>query len=196
MNLDKRPKLNKKIIVGDFKDFYWLKKELVSFCREIGINSSGGKIEIADRISEYLKTGKVIKKTATKKLKLPKSVEPITKDTIIGIEYRSYREKKDFLKSIIGKQFHFTAHLLDYFKQNAGKKSYSDFIDEWYKEQELKKDPIFIKEIAPQFEYNTYIRDFTKDNPNKTRKEAIKYWKIKKSLRGDNKYNKSDLELL
>jgi len=196
MNLDKRPKLNKKIIVGDFKDFYWLKKELVSFCREIGINSSGGKIEIADRISEYLKTGKVIKKTATKKLKLPKSVEPITKDTIIGIEYRSYREKKDFLKSIIGKQFHFTVHLLDYFKQNAGKKSYSDFIDEWYKEQELKKDPSFVKKIAPQFEYNTYIRDFTKDNPNKTRKEAIKYWKIKKSLRGNNVYKRSDLELL
>jgi len=66
-------------------------------------------------------------------------------------------------------------------------------IKEWYKEQEQKKDPKFIKEIAPQFEYNTYIRDFTKDNPDKNRSEAIKYWKIKKSKRGDNKYSKSDL---
>jgi hypothetical protein len=28
----------------------------------------------------------------------------------------------------------------------------------------LRKAPDFVKEIAPQFEYNTYIRDFLKDN--------------------------------
>jgi hypothetical protein len=76
---------------------------------------------------------------------------------------------------------------------NTGKKTYGDLIQEWHKEQELKKDPKFIKKIAPQFEYNIYIRDFTKDNPNRKRSEAIKYWKIKKSKRGDNKYSKSDL---
>jgi hypothetical protein len=37
------------------------------------------------------------------------------------------------------------------------------------------------------------FRDFLKDNPNKTRNDAIKYWKIKKSKPGDNKYSKHDL---
>ena len=192
---NKRPKLNKDIRIEDFRDFYWLKKELVSFCREVGISSGGGKIEITNRIIEYLKTGKVTKKPAIKKAKLPKATKPITEETIIGIEYRSYKEKKEFLKSVIGKQFHFTIHILDYFKKNTGKKTYGDLIKEWHKERELKKDSNFVKEIAPQFEYNTYIRDFTKDNPNKTRKEAIKYWKIKKALRGNNLYKRSDLEL-
>ncbi len=175
---NKRPNLNKSISIKDFKDFYWLKVELVDFCREIGISSRGGKIEIANRITEYLETGKVVKIATTRKPKLPKTTEPITKDTIIGIEYRTYKEKKEFLQSVIGNQFHFTIHLLDYFKYNTGKKTYGDLINEWYKEQELKKDPNFIKKIAPQFEYNTYIRDFMKDNPNKTRNDAIKYWKI------------------
>ena len=165
----------------------------MSFCREIGISSSGGKIEIANRILEYIETGKVAENISTKKPKLPKPTQPITKDTIIGIEYRSYKEKKDFFQLVIVKQFHFTVHLLDYFKQNSGKKTYSDFINEWYKEQELKKDPNFVKEIAPQFEYNTYIRDFTKDNPNKSRNDAIKLWKIKRAKPGSNKYSKSDL---
>jgi len=57
----------------------------------------------------------------------------------------------------------------------------------------LKKDPNYIKKIAPQFEYNTYIRDFLKDNPDKTKKDAIDYWKIKRSKRGKNKYSKKDL---
>jgi len=189
----KRPNLNKEISIEDFKDFYWLKSELMKFCRESGISSGDGKIEIANRISEYLETGKITKKATTRKPKLPKATQPITKKTVLGIEYRTYKEKKEFLKSVIGNRFHFTIHLLNYFKEKSGEKTYGDLIKEWYKEQELKKDPNFAKEIAPQFEYNTYIRDFMKDNPNKTRNDAIKYWKIKKFKPGNNKYSKTDL---
>jgi hypothetical protein len=60
--------LDKKINIKDFNDFYWLKSELMSFCREIGISSSGGKIEIANRISEYLETGKVAENISDKML--------------------------------------------------------------------------------------------------------------------------------
>jgi hypothetical protein len=188
-----RPLLDEKIKIADFKNYYWLKAELMIFCRELGLSGRGGKIEIANRISEYLETGKVSKKATIKKPKLPKATEPITNDTVLGIEYRTYKEKKEFLQLIIGKQFRFTIHLLDYFKKNTGKNTYGDLIKEWYKEKELKKNPNFIKKIAPQFEYNTYIRDFMKDNKNRTRNDAIKYWKIKKSKPGDNKYLKSDL---
>ena len=188
-----RPILDNKISVENFKDFYWLKVELVDFCRKVGINSSGGKIEISNRIINYLENGKVVETKTIRKAKLPKPTAPISKDTIIGIEYRSYKEKKEFLKSVIGSKFHFTVHLLDYFKINTGKKTYGDLINEWYKEQGWKKDPNYVKEIAPQFEYNTYIRDFMNDNPEKSLKDAIKYWKIIKSKPGNNKYSKSDL---
>ncbi|MDY0216772.1 MAG: DUF6434 domain-containing protein [Bacteroidales bacterium] len=189
----KRPVLDRKISIKDFKDFYWLKVELTKFCSENGINTGGGKIEISNRIIEFLETGKVLKTKILKNPKLPKATEPITKETVIGIEFRSYKEKKDFFTSEIGNKFHFTAHLLDYFKKNTGKKTYLDLVNEWHKEQELIKDPNFVKDIPPQFEYNTYIRDFLKDNPNKTRNEAIKFWNIKKSKPGDNKYSKTDV---
>ncbi|PID28066.1 MAG: cytoplasmic protein [Candidatus Cloacimonadota bacterium] len=190
-----RPILDKKIDVQDFKDFYWLKEELVKFCRKNGISYVGGKIEITDRIIEYLETGKIRKPKTTIQKKLPKPTKLLTLETIIGVDYRSYKEKKEFLQSIIGKQFHFTIHLLEFFKQNIGKKTYGDLVDEWYNEQKLKSDPNFVKEIAPQFEYNSYIRDFMKANPNMTKKDAIKYWKLKKSISGDNKYSEKDLEL-
>ena len=76
--MEERPKLNKEITPNDFKDFYWLKEELVSF---------------------------------------------------------------------------------------AGK-------------QELKKDPNYKREIAPQFEYNRFIRDFMNDNPDK---KGVKQQNIGKS---------------
>ncbi len=190
----KRPILSTNISIDDFKDFYWLKVELAKFCSENGIKTSGGKIDLSNRIIEYLETGKIPNTKTIKKQKLPKATQAITKETIIGIEYRSYKEKKDFFISIIGSKFHFTTHLLDYFKNNTGNKTYADLINEWYKEQELKKDPNFVKVIAPQFEYNTYIRDFMKDNPNNKRNDAIKYWNIKKAKAGNNKNSKTDLK--
>ncbi len=45
-----RPTLDSKINIKDFEDFYWLKVELVKFCRENAIRSVGGKIEISNRI--------------------------------------------------------------------------------------------------------------------------------------------------
>ncbi len=190
-----RPLLDEKISVQDFKDFYWLKEELVTFCRKNGISYVGGKIEITNRIIKYLETGEITKPKTTRQKKLPKPTKPLTLETVIGVDYRSYKEKKEFLQSIIGKQFHFTVHLLNFFKQNAGKKTYGDIVDEWYKEQKLKSDPNYVKEIAPQFEYNKYIRDFMKANPHRKRKDAIKYWKLKKSMPGDNKYSEKDLTL-
>lgn len=50
--------------------------------------------------------------------------------------------------------------------------------------------------IDKQFEYNTYIRDFFKDNQGRSLDEAITCWKHKKSLQGHNRYEKSDLVVL
>ena len=52
-----RPNLTKDISVESFKDFYWLKKELQSFCRKYGLSATGPKIEISDRIEIFLRTG-------------------------------------------------------------------------------------------------------------------------------------------
>ena len=43
-----------------FRNFYYLKQELVDFCRENALPVSGGKIELTDRIACFLDTGKVL----------------------------------------------------------------------------------------------------------------------------------------
>ncbi len=78
---------------------------------------------------------------------------------------------------------------MNFFKQNIGKKTYGDIVAEWHKEQKLKSDPNFVKQIAPQFEYNNCIRDFTKANPNMIKKDVITYWRLKKFMSGNNKYS-------
>ena len=60
--MDRRPKLCTKISIKDFQDFYWLKEELIAFCRSEGLGSSGGKVEITNRIVNYLKSGEKVER--------------------------------------------------------------------------------------------------------------------------------------
>lgn len=80
-----------------------------------------------------------------------------------------------------------------YFKNNVGK-TYRDVVHTWYEEEERKKHSSYKKEIAPQFEYNQFIRDFFADPKNKgaSREKAIEAWKQIKTLPGRNTYTPND----
>lgn len=184
-----RPNLTKDISVEGFKDFYWLKEELQSFCKENEISSSGSKIEISNRIETFLRTGEI--KNPTRKSKANKKMEPqvdLSLDTVITENHRCSQNVRAFFKTVIPK-FHFSTYIQNYFKNNVGK-TYCDVVDAWYEEKERKKDPSYKKIIAPQFEYNQFIRDFFADpkNQGKSREKAIKAWNEIKKLPGNHKY--------
>ena len=144
-----RPNLTKDISVESFKDFYWLKEELQSFCRENGISASGSKIEISDRIEIFLRTGEI--KKPIRKSKVNKKVEPqvdLSLDTVITENHRCSQNVRAFFKTVIPK-FHFSTYIQNYFKNNVGK-TYRDVVDAWYEEEERKKDPSYKKNTTLQ----------------------------------------------
>lgn len=55
--MSKRPILSKQLENDTFLQYYYLKEELVAFCRENGLSSTGGKQDITKRIEHFLKTG-------------------------------------------------------------------------------------------------------------------------------------------
>ena len=188
-----RPNLTKEISIHDFKDYYWLKEELQNFCRENGMSASGSKLEISDRIETFLMTGEI--KKPLRKSRVNKNEElqsELSLDTVITENHRCSQDVRAFFKSVIPK-FHFSTYIQNYFKNNIGK-TYRDVVDAWYEEEERKKDPSYKKNIAPQFEYNQFIRDFFADpkNQGKSRDEAIEAWNTIKKLPGRNKYESSN----
>ena len=58
--MQERPILNKQLNSAAFRSFYWLKEELVEFCRSNGIPINGGKLEITERIAYFLDTGEIV----------------------------------------------------------------------------------------------------------------------------------------
>ena len=193
-----RPILNTDISFDNFKNYYWLKEELISLCKKVGIDHVGGKIEISKRIESFLLTGVVINKTKresnNKHSNFDWNTEYLSLSTIITDNYRNTQNVRQFFTEQIGKRFSFNVQFMDWMKKNQGK-TLQDAIIVWKKiqtEKTVKPNEI---EIAPQFEYNRYIRAFLTDNPDKTIKDAIKCWKLKRDIKGSNEYCRTDLYL-
>lgn len=188
-----RPNLTKDISIESFKDFYWLKEELQTFCKENGISASGSKLEISNRIETFLLTGEI--KSPTRKAKSNKAMElqdELSLHTVITKTHRCSQHVRAFFKTVIPK-FHFSTFIQDYLKNNIGK-TYGDVVEAWYEEEGRKKAPSYKKMIAPQFEYNQFIRDFFSDveNQGKSREEAIAAWNAIKKQPGSNKYTSTN----
>ena len=189
--MNERSVLDTNLDSKTFREYYYLKEELVDFCRKHNLQSTGGKLELTDRIAEFLDTGK--RNTATHTKKNSPSVGEITLDTVIESNVVCSEKHRAFYKEHIGKSFSFNVLFQKWLKSNAGK-TYRDSIDAYYQILEDKKKNKTA--IDRQFEYNTYIRDFFADNKDKTLEQAIKCWKYKKSLKGHNRYEREDLKIL
>ena len=195
-----RNKLNKNLKASEFKEYYFLKEELKDFCKKEGLKVSGSKNQLEERIIYYLDTGKSLDNSRSIKNKNNYSKsnsnkattsEEITLDSILGENFKCSEDKREFFEKEIGEGFKFKVKFQKWLKTNPDK-TYQDAINAYHELQNSNEKT----KIDKQFQYNQYIRDFFDDNDDKTLNDAIKCWKYKKSIKGHNKYEKSDLDIL
>ena len=189
--MDKRPALQRGLDEDTFRSYYYLKEELLAFCRENGLPTSGGKMELTERIAAYLSTGEIrpVQPRAGAKPK----VGVIMPETPIEPGFICSEKHRAFFREQIGGGFSFNVPFQKWLKANPGK-TYAQAVEAYHEILSEKKN--CRSTIDRQFEYNTYIRAFFDENPGKTLKQAIACWNYKKSQPGHNRYEQSDLSAL
>lgn len=185
--INARPELNNVLDGKSFRKWYWLKEELVSFCKANEIPATGSKTELTERIAYFLDTGKVKKITKTKRAS--NKVTDITLESIIESDFVCSEVHRAFFKEQIGASFSFNVAFQKWLKNNTGK-TYKEAVAAYYEILENKKKNKTV--IDKQFEYNTYVRDFFAANKGCSLDDAIKCWNYKKCLPGHNRYDDSD----
>lgn len=191
--IDERPDLDLRLSAEIFRQYYYLKEELVDFCRKNSLQATGSKSELSERIAVFLESGK--RTCAEHKTRKTQSAGEIKPNNIIEENFVCSEKHRAVFKEQVGKSFSFNVTFQKWLKSNAGK-TYADAITAYHQILQEKKSAKGKGEIEKQFEYNTYIRDFFAANKDKTLVQAIKCWKFKKSQKGHNKYEDSDLAVL
>jgi hypothetical protein len=184
---------------NELKKWYWLKQELVDFCKRTNLSYVGAKFDILERIATALDNdyNKREKEQPSDKptSKFVWSKSKLTLDTIITDSYTNGPNTRKFFKEYCGNKFHFSIPFMNFMKNNCGK-TLQDAINEWHRLYEQSKDKNFKSEIPAGNQYNKYIRDFFADNPTMTIEQARHFWKLKRSLPlGRHIYEKTDLNL-
>ena len=191
--MELRPEITINLDSHTFREYYYLKEELMAFCRDNHLPVSGGKQELTERIACFLDSGKVQQPVSKRNTGYKTITSEITLDRIIEKGFVCSETHRAFFKKEIGNSFSFNVQFQQWLKTNAGK-TYADAVTAY--EEILKAKKAEKSSIGMQFEYNTYIRDFFADNAGKTLEDAIKCWKYKKNLKGHNRYERSDLVIL
>ncbi len=177
----------KKITLDNLHSHYWLKVELQNFCRQKSITSQGAKTELVKCIEAFLKTGDKIQ-PKQQRSSVRDSDALITLTTRV-INYKNDLITRNFFKSIIGKRFHFTAHVNAYreAKLAAGEKlTYGDLVKEWLAEEARRKTPNYQSMIPRSCEYNQFSRNFYAKNIDGKHSDMVKAWHKEKARRNKN----------
>jgi hypothetical protein len=95
--MSERPNLDNNLDSKTFKEYYYLKEELIDFCRRNDLQITGGKLELIERISHFLDTGKRTNKTHT--TRRTKIADEITLDTIIEENFVCSEKHRAFYKN-------------------------------------------------------------------------------------------------
>ncbi|HEX4044071.1 MAG TPA: DUF6434 domain-containing protein [Gammaproteobacteria bacterium] len=188
--MERKPNLNKIISIDHFKNWYWLKVELINFCKKHDLSTVGSKQELVQRITLFLITGNKIEPTSASKANGHRdSQQFITRNTLVA-NYKNDAATRKFFIDQIGKHFRFDAYLRQFTNKNniTKKLTYGDLVDGWLIEESRRKDPAYQSNIGKQFEYNQFIRDFFANEKGKSRSDAIKAWEIIKTAPGCKTY--------
>lgn len=176
-----------------FREFYWLKAELVAFAVDNGISASGKKRDVAARISAFLRTGSVrsVRKTPRRATGSRDSDTALTRDTPVGGWVCDDRTRA-FFEREIGANFHFTVGM-NRLARSGKPLTYGELIDAWLAEKRRRRDPSYKPRLGRSGEYNLYVRAFFADpaNRGKTLRHAAAGWNRVKKQRGPRTYDRS-----
>jgi hypothetical protein len=171
----------------DLQHYYWKKGDLISFCKSHLLPTQGAKADLTERIRIYLSTGDRISYQTRKKQKMRDSSTTLTKNTMVK-NYNNDAETRKFFVEHLGKKFKFNEYLRQFTKAEKiqPNMTYGDLIDGWIAFENTRKD--LNATIAPQFEYNQFIRDFFAHEKGATLAKAISGWKAIINKKGPRTY--------
>lgn len=197
--MDKRPQFCQIKSFEEFSKYYWYREELQAICKQLGIDSSGMKLELNRNIEEYFK-GNLIREKQRKSVSssTQKTDVPLTLETsLIECKFCFSQSFRDFFSTQTGiKNFKFNTDMVATAKKvkEDGDKSFTlgDMLEIFYGRK------TYAKYDKSCLQWNKFVQDFCSDPatnqfPDKLKTASILWREVRNSTR-EKTYNHNLLE--
>ncbi len=174
--MEQRPALVPSLTEHEFLRWYWLREELAGFARALGVSTSGGKHELANRIADAL-AGRPV--SAPRRTVVGEQLAaPVSADTVIPVGQRSSQVLREFFRAHIGASFRFDGVMRSFIA--TGGATLGDAVEHWYATRDATPKP-----ITSQFELNRFTRRWHEDHPSGSREQLMADWWTYRALPTD-----------
>ncbi len=170
-----RPPLDRELSADEFRRWYWLKEELATFARLLGVSASGYKPAIADRIHAVL-AGDPVPAATKSRARAPRIEGPITRATVIPEGQTASQQLRPFFVAEIGSGFRYDWFMRTFLAESAGA-TLGDAVDHWHATREMKPP-----ETPEQLEFVRFTKAWHLAHPDGSAELCRAAWKIHRSL--------------
>ena len=153
--------------------WYWLRSELVQIARRIGVGTTGGKLELAERICARLEERPPPPPAvrARSRNALPAA---LTAEVVLRKGQRCTEQLRTWMRGEVGPTFVFDAPMRE--AVGAGGITLNELVALWHATRD--REP---SEIGPQFELNRFSRAWHIDHPNGRHAQMLADWEEHRS---------------
>ena len=179
LNTTERAKLSGSIVFFNIQ-------ELKRMCEGLRLPGAGKKMALITRIMTYLETGEVVLSPLIPAVSRPQRGEKQELAPAAKMLYGSFKNDaatRAFLKTLVGKHFHYTAFGLDWLNERwlAGNPpTFAEFATFWQAETNARK-----KQKAPlkkEWALLNFVMAYIKKYPEAPREEVVIAWKHERAL--------------
>ena len=151
----------------ELRRWYWLRSELAQLARVLGVSTAGTKLELTERLADTL--GGRPTKAPTRHVAGPQLAGPLDGATVIPEGQRCTQQLRAYFTAAVGPGFRFDAPMREFI--SAGGATLDQAVEHWHLTRE--RGPA---DIAPQFEYNRFTREWRASNPDGDREALLAAW--------------------
>ena len=118
--MESRPELTADLDSNTFREYYYLKEELMAFCRDHHLPVSGGKQELTERIACFLDSGDVQRPAVKRNANHKTVASEIALESVIEEDFVCTETHRAFFKKVIGSRFSFNVPFQQWLKTTQG----------------------------------------------------------------------------
>ena len=170
---EQRPPLNASLTGTELRRWYWLRSELATFARSLGVSAGGSKVELTVRLAAVL-DGEQPPPRLQRPSPAPPLLLPLTGSTVLVSGQRCTQELRAWFVERIGAGFRFDAAMRSYVAE--GGHTLDEAVAHWHRTGSAEPS-----QIGAQFELNRFSRDWHLAHPGGTHHDMLTAWSTHRS---------------
>lgn len=157
--------------------WYWLKDELQTLARDLGVSPGGSKTLLTERVAAALAGREPPARPQVRECSSARLTGDLTADTLVPVGHPCSQEVRAWLAGRLGPRFAFDTPMREFFATADGTTTLGDAVAHWHATRDRDTS-----EIGAHLEWSRFARRWSGEHPDGTADQMRSSWRRYRAL--------------